>query len=90
MARGKSASETGRITRGGNVFVIYDAFPTKALAKKYAKDLRSYGDQQVRVHDMGKNAGRLRHGLFVRNRPKSTRQYAREMRAKKPKRRRRK
>ena len=83
----KSANETGTITRAGNHYVIYDAFPTKALAKKYAKDLRSQGDMSVRVHDMGKSAGRLRHGIFVRDKPKSVKQYAKERRAKRRRRR---
>ena len=45
---------------------LYDAFPTKALAKKYAKDFRKQGLGKAVVRDLGKKAGRLRYGIFIR------------------------
>jgi len=67
----RPSSETGVIYRDGVKYEIYDAFPTKALAKKSAKDTRKsmvYPEHKTKaiVHDMGKNAGRLRHGIFTR------------------------
>lgn len=77
---GRPAHITGTIRRKGKTYKIYDAFPAKSGAKRAAKDLRSPQGAPLDpkrfktyaiTHDMGKNAGRLRHGVFTRSRPRS-------------------
>jgi len=53
-------------------FRLSDAFPTKSGAKASAKDFRAqklYGNVKkflARVKDMGRKAGRLRYGVYVK------------------------
>ena len=67
----RPSSETGELRRQGKKYEIYDAFPTKTGAKRAARDTRKsmvYPGHKtlVQTHDMGKGAGRLRHGIFTR------------------------
>lgn len=55
---------------GKKIYDIWDAFPTKALAKSYAKDFRSQGLGNAVVKDLGKKAGRLRYAIFIRKKGK--------------------
>ena len=71
MIKAKSAGTT-RVAYGGIVYKIYDAFPTKGGAGGAARSLRTLKgriDQDHRtkavVVDLGKDAGRLRYGVFV-------------------------
>ncbi|MHA2380110.1 MAG: hypothetical protein ACXADS_12620 [Candidatus Thorarchaeota archaeon] len=70
--RNRPAHETGKITIKGDEYKIHDAFPNKRNAKQTAKEARIYGlgpkgtRTRAVYRDMGKNAGRLRHGVFVR------------------------
>jgi len=51
-------------TFGKKKFKIYDAFPTKAMANKYAKDIRQRDRCGVRiVKDPG--GGRLKYLIYV-------------------------
>ena len=43
---------------------IYDAFPTKALARQYADDLRKQGVQYVRVRE-NPSGGRLKWEIYI-------------------------
>ena len=55
-------------------FNIYDAYPTKKMAKNAAKDMKTFAGSpcfkgaipRVRVVDLGKKAGRLRHAIYMR------------------------
>ena len=69
------SAATGKIRRGGKTYTLVDAYPSRQGLKRIARDLRTpfgglYSPEQnrtmVRTHDMGKNAGRLRYGVFVR------------------------
>lgn len=71
MIKAKSAN-TSRVAYGGSVYKIYDAYPTKGGASGAARDIRTVKgriDRDYRtkaiVVDLGKDAGRLRYGLFV-------------------------
>jgi len=71
MIKAKSA-DTARVAYGGSVYRIYDAYPTKSGANGTARGLRTLGgriDRDYRtkavVVDLGKDAGRLRYGIFV-------------------------
>lgn len=71
MIKAKSANIT-RIAYGGVVYRIEDAYPTKAGANSAARGLRTlqgrldrnYRTKAITV-DLGKDAGRLRYGVFV-------------------------
>jgi len=71
MIKAKSA-DTMRVVYAGSVYKIYDAYPTKGGANGAARDLRTlkggiymnYRTKAV-VVDLGKDAGRLRYGVFV-------------------------
>lgn len=69
------SAATGKIRRDGKTYTLVDAYPSKRGLKRIARDLRTpfgglYPPERnrtmVRTHDMGKNAGRLRYGVFVR------------------------
>jgi len=55
-------------------FKIYDAYPTKPMAKRAAKDMKTFAGSpcykgaipKVRVIDLGKKAGRLRHAIYMK------------------------
>lgn len=71
MIKAKSA-DTSRVAYGGSIYKIYDAYPTKGGASGAARDLRTLQgriDRDYRtkavVVDLGKDAGRLRYGVFV-------------------------
>lgn len=66
------AADTTRIAYGGSIYKIYDAYPTASGANSAARDLRTLQgrvDRDYRtkaiVADLGKNAGRLRYGVFI-------------------------
>ena len=71
MIKAKNADVT-RVAYGGSVYRIYDAYPTKRGAEGAARDIRTRSGRVDRdyytkaiVVDLGKDAGRLRYGLFV-------------------------
>lgn len=58
---------------GKKIYDIWDAFPTKALAKSYAKDFRKQGLGNAVVKDLGKKAGRLRYAIYVASKKRKRR-----------------
>lgn len=71
MIKAKSADIT-RVAYGGSVYKIYDAYPTARGASSAARGIRTlkgridqYYYTKAIVVDLGKDAGRLRYGLFV-------------------------
>ncbi len=71
MIKAKNSDVT-RVMYGGSVYSIHDAYPTRAGANGYARDLpilhgpiypKNY--TKAVVVDLGKDAGRLRYGVFV-------------------------
>ena len=71
MIKAKSA-DTSRIIYRGSVYKIYDAYPTRVGAEGSARDIRTLQGRVDRdyytnavVVDLGRNAGRLRYGLFI-------------------------
>ncbi len=71
MIKAKSA-DISRVSYGGSIYKIYDAYPTKAGANGAARGLRTLQgrvDRDYRtkavVVDLGSDAGRLRYGVFV-------------------------
>lgn len=71
MIKVKSA-DTTRVTYAGSVHKIYDAYPTKGGAEGAVRGLRTLkGRIDMNYHtkavvvDLGKDAGRLRYGVFV-------------------------
>lgn len=74
-SRPSPSAATGKIRRDGKTYTLVDAYPDRRALKRIARDLRTpmgglYPPERnrtlVRIHDMGKNAGRLRYGVFVR------------------------
>jgi len=71
MIKAKSP-DTTRVASGGIVYKIEDAYPTAGGANSTARGLRTL---KGRIHpnnytkavvvDLGKDAGRLRYGVFV-------------------------
>jgi len=65
-------ADVSRISYGGAVYRIYDAYPTKGGANGAARGLRTkqgridrdYYTKAITV-DLGKDAGRLRYAVFV-------------------------
>ena len=56
----------------GKTYEIYDAFPSKEMAKDAAKHMKTAAGSiyagrmtNVRVIDLGDSAGRLRHAIYV-------------------------
>ena len=72
MIHRAKSPDTTRYSFRGHVYSIYDAYENVQTAKASARDL---GTQAGRVHkdnmtlaivvDLGKEAGRLRYGVFV-------------------------
>jgi len=67
-----SNPDISRYRYRGSYYEIYDAYPTAKMAEEYAQDARSQtypGPGQFRckaiVVDLGKEAGRLRYGVFI-------------------------
>ena len=61
-----------RLTFGGRVYRIYDAMPSKSLARSTAKGLRTLMGRAhprnmtlARMVDLGKRAGRLRYAVYI-------------------------
>ena len=64
--------DQSRITYGGKIYSIHDAYPKRGMAESYAKDLRTlqgrvYSSNYTNaiVVDLGSGAGRLRYAVFV-------------------------
>jgi hypothetical protein len=52
------------------IWQIYDAYPTKKIARKYAKDLRKSGYKGIRVRKIppqGGYGGYLKYGIFTKD-----------------------
>ncbi len=72
MIHRAKSPDTTRYAFRGHVYSIYDAYENVQTAKAYARDL---GTQSGRIHpenmtlaivvDLGKEAGRLRYGVFT-------------------------
>ena len=67
-----SNPDQSRISYGGKVYSIHDAYPKRPMAESYAKDLRTlqgriYPNNYTNaiVVDLGKESGRLRYAVFV-------------------------
>ncbi len=71
MIKAKSA-DTARISYRGSIYKIYDAYPTlgganstvRGLRTKQGRVYRDYYTNAIAV-DLGKDAGRLRYGVFI-------------------------
>lgn len=71
MLKAKSP-DTTRISYRGSIYKIYDAYPTKGGANSTARGLRTLKGRVDRDYytnaiavDLGKDAGRLRYGVFI-------------------------
>ena len=71
MIKAKKPDQT-RISYGGSLYGIHDAYPTPAGANGCARDLRTlqgriYPNNYTKaiVVDLGTDAGRLRYAVFV-------------------------
>lgn len=51
-------------------YKLYDAFPTKSVARSSAKDLRSAGDRATVKKIAPQDSGRLKYGVFYGGRRK--------------------
>lgn len=57
--------DTTEISVLGKLHTIYDAYPSLAMATKYATDYKKSGMGNAVVRDLSAKAGRLRYALFV-------------------------